>query len=264
MPIFNHNNGNINYSVTGQGDPIVLIHGFVLDSRIWNKQVEQLSKTNKVITFDMRGFGKSSLPNGKYSHTEDLHELLKELKVENAKIVGHSFGGEVATEYALKYPNEVNSLVLISPSLRGVKGDTSEWEALVELGKSGDIEGLRKRILENPTFKDLKEESEEMQLVRSIVNEYSVFHFMNSDPREITTETQEIKNISCPVKVVIGENDKEVQKEVAQKFENEIGVEAQVIPNTGHMVILEEPELISEIIKGTGKEEYHSETTAII
>ena len=103
MPILNHNNGNINYEVKGEGDPIVLIHGFGLDHRIWEKQVEELSKTNKVIAYDLRGFGKSSLPNEKYSHSEDLNQLLKELNVKNAKIVGHSFGGELAVEYALKY-----------------------------------------------------------------------------------------------------------------------------------------------------------------
>ena len=87
MPILNHNNGSINYGVKGEGDTIVLIHGFGLDSRIWEKQVEELSKTNKVITYDMRGFGKSSLPNGRYSHTEDLNQLLKELNIHKAKIL---------------------------------------------------------------------------------------------------------------------------------------------------------------------------------
>ena len=262
MPILNHNNGNINYTVKGEGDPIVLIHGFGLDSRIWEKQVEELSKTNKVITYDLRGFGKSSLPNGKYSHTEDLNQLLKELNIQNAKIVGHSFGGEIAVEYALKYPNEVNSLVLISPSLRGVKVNTREWEAYVELGRTGDIEGLRKRILENPTFKDLKEGSKEMELIKEIVNDYSGFHFMNKDPREIIEGNQEIKNISCPVEVVIAERDEEPQKEVAKRFKEEIGVEARVIPNCGHIGILEEPE-ITEIIREAGKEEFHSETSII-
>ncbi len=263
MPILNHNNGNINYDVKGEGDPIVLIHGFGLDSRIWGKQVEELSKTNKVITYDMRGFGKSSLPNGKYSHTEDLHQLLKELNIQKAKIVGHSFGGEIATEYALKYPNEVNSLVLISPSLRGVKVNTGEWEAYVELGRTGDIEGLRKRILENPTFKDFKEGSREMELIKAIVNDYSGFHFMNRDPSEIIEGNQEIKNLTCPVEIIVGERDEEVQKEVAKRFKDEIGVEARVIPNYGHMGILEEPQLI-EIIKEDSKEEYHSETSVTI
>lgn len=69
MSKFHYNGGEIDYSVKGEGDPIVLIHGFGLDGRIWNKQVEELSKTNKVITYDLRGFGKSSLPSAKYDHS---------------------------------------------------------------------------------------------------------------------------------------------------------------------------------------------------
>ena len=262
MPILNHNNGNINYTVKGEGDPVVLIHGFGLDSRIWVKQVEELSKTNKVITYDLRGFGKSSLPNGRYSHTEDLNQLLKELNIQSSKIVGHSFGGELAVEYALKYPNKVNSLVLISPSLRGIKGDTSDWEALIELGKTGDIESLRKRILENPVFKDFKEGSKEMELIKEIVNDYSGFHFMNRDPSETIEGNQEIMNLNCPIEVVIGERDEEVQKEVAKKFKDEIDVETKVIPNCGHMGILVEPEL-TEIISEAGNKEFHSETAIV-
>jgi len=242
MPILNYNNGNIYYEVKGEGNPIVLIHGFGLDSRIWKKQVEELSKTNRVITYDLRGFGKSSLPNGKYSHIEDLNQLLKELNIKNTKIVGHSFGGEIAIDYALKYSNEVSSLVLISPSLRGIKGDSSEWEALLELGRIGDIKGLRKRILENPSLKDLTEGSKEMELIKEIVNDYSGFHFMNRDPREIVEGNQEIKNISCPVEVIIAERDEEVQKEVAKRFKEEIGIEARIIPNCGHIGILGEEE----------------------
>ncbi len=262
MPFLNYNNGDINYTVKGEGTPIVLIHSFGLDSRIWEKQVEQLSKTNKVITYDLRGFGKSSLPNGKYSHTEDLNQLLKGLNIQNAKLVGHSFGGEIAVEYSLKYPNKVDSLVLISPSLRGVKGDTSEWEALVKLGRTGDIEGLRKRMLENPTFKDYKEGSKEMELMKEIVNDYSGFHFMNRDSREVVEGTQEIKDICCPVEIVIGERDEEVQKEIAKKFRDEIGIKVRVIPNCGHVGILEESEL-TEIIRESGKEEFHRETSVI-
>lgn len=261
MPILNHNNGNINYEVKGEGDPIVFIHGFGLDSRIWEKQVEELSKTNKVITYDLRGFGKSSLPNGRYSHSEDLHELLKEINIQNPKIVGHSFGGEIAVEYALRYPNEVNNLVLISPSRRDVKV-IQEWHVYLELGRAGDIEGLRKRILGNPTFKDFKEGSKEMELIKEIINEYSGFHFMNRDPREIIEGTQELMNIPCPVEVVIAERDEEPQKEVAKRFKEEIGVEARVIPNCGHIAILEEPE-ITEIIKEGGKEELHSESSIL-
>jgi pimeloyl-ACP methyl ester carboxylesterase len=251
MPIFNHNRGEIYYSVQGDGDPIVLIHGFGLDSRMWNKQVTELSKTNKVITYDMRGFGKSSLPVGKYSHQEDLHELLKSLNISESKIVGHSFGGEVATEYALKYPNEVKSLVLISPALSGVKGDSTEWESLTELGKNGDIEGIRKQMLKSPIFKNLKEGSEEFKLITEMVNDYSGYHFQNRDPREYIKASERLKELDCPIEVVVGENDEEIQKEIANIFKEELGIEPRVIPNSGHMVVLENAELVSDIIKGS-------------
>ncbi len=249
MAIFNYNGGDINYTIQGTGDPIVLIHGFGLDSRMWKKQAEELSKTITVITYDMRGFGKSSLPINKYSHLEDLHELLKSLGISEAKIVGHSFGGEVATEYALKYPSEVNSLVLISPALSGVKNDSSEWEVLVELGRKGDIEGIKERMLKNPAFKDLKEGSEELKLVAEMIQDYTGFHFQNSDLREYADVSGRLKELSCPIGVIIGENDEEVQKKIAKKFKEELGMEPIIIPNCGHMSVLENPELITEMIR---------------
>lgn len=262
MAIFNYNGGDINYTVQGEGNPIVLIHGFGLDSRMWNKQVQELSKTNKVITYDMRGFGKSSLPINKYSHLEDLHELLKSLSISETKIAGHSFGGEVATEYALKYPSEVNSLILISPALSGVKNDSSEWEVLVELGKNGDIAGIRERMLKNPVFKDLKESSEELRLVTEMVQDYTGFHFQSRDPREYTDVSQKLKELSCPVEVIIGENDEGVQKEIAEKFREELNIEPRVIPNCGHMAVLENPELITEIILESANTEFHAEQSS--
>lgn len=248
MAIFNYKGGYINYTIQGSGDPVVLIHGFGLDSRMWKKQAEELSKTNNVVTYDMRGFGKSSLPTGKYSHQEDLHELLKSLGITETKIVGHSFGGEVGIEYALKYPYEVSSLVLISSGLGGVNGDTTEWDALTMLGGSGDIEGMRERMLRNPIFKDLKEGSEEWNLVKEMANDYTGFHFQNSDPREYTDVGGRLKELSCPVKIIIGENDEEIQKEIAEKFKKELGIEPIIIPNCGHMAVLENPELVTEII----------------
>jgi len=263
MPTLKDKSSDIYYQVEGKGAPIDLIHGFGLDRRIWKKQVEELSKTNRVITYDMRGFGESSLPEGEYNHADDLHKLLKELGIERSKIVGHSLGGQVAIEYALKYPDEVNSLVLISTALSGVRGDTSEWEVLSELGRKGDVEGVRRRMLGNPTFDDLKEGSEERELVKEIINDYSAFHFMKRDPRESDRENQRLIDLSCPIEVVIGEKDEEVQKEIAKKFKDEIGVEARVIPKAGHMVILEEPGLISNIVRNATTKEYHSETSQL-
>jgi 3-oxoadipate enol-lactonase len=261
MPTFNHNNGEIYYETHGQGDSIVLIHGFALDSRVWKYQVKELSKTNKVITYDMRGFGKSSLPNGKYSHHEDLHELLKQLNIKEAKLVAHSFGGEVAVNFALEYPQEVSSLVLISSSLGRVKGDSSEWDALNEFGKSGDIKGLKNRMKENPIFKNFKKDSEELRLIEEIIEDYSGYHFQNKDPRQYINSAQRLHELSLPVEVVVAEKDLEVQKEVVETFERELGIKPRIIPNAGHMAILEKKDIFDENgnVNEEITQEYHSE-----
>ena len=67
-----YNNGRIYYEVTGTGAPIVFIHGFTLDHRMWQPQVEAFGQSHQVIAYDARGFGKSSLPDGPYDHAGDL------------------------------------------------------------------------------------------------------------------------------------------------------------------------------------------------
>ena len=64
-----YDNGQIYYEVAGSGDPIVFVHGFTLDHTMWKPQIEHFSKNYQVIAYDVRGFGKSSLPNGLYDHS---------------------------------------------------------------------------------------------------------------------------------------------------------------------------------------------------
>jgi len=134
------NNGEIFYSVFGESNTniIVLIHGFALDSRVWKLQIDELSKRNKVIVYDLRGFGKSSEPNGEYDHVEDLYSLMKFLNIKKALIVGHSFGGAIAINFALEHKKMVEGLILLSPSVHGYKVYNPFWEQLQELGRKGD------------------------------------------------------------------------------------------------------------------------------
>lgn len=76
---FHYNSGDIYYEVTGAGEPVVFVHGFTLDHRMWQPQVEVLRDDYQMITYDVRGFGRSSLPDGPYNHAADLRALLYEL-----------------------------------------------------------------------------------------------------------------------------------------------------------------------------------------
>ena len=93
------NSGNLDlyYEDHGSGNPVVLIHGYPLNGASWEKQVSALLRAGyRVITYDRRGFGKSSQPTTGYKYdtfAEDLHKLLTQLKLRDFTLVGFSMGG---------------------------------------------------------------------------------------------------------------------------------------------------------------------------
>jgi non-heme chloroperoxidase len=106
------NSGNIDlyYEDHGTGDPVVLIHGYPLSGASWEKQVPALINAgHRVITYDRRGFGKSSQPFHGYDYatfTDDLHALLTKLELRDATLVGFSMGGGEVATYFGKYGTE--------------------------------------------------------------------------------------------------------------------------------------------------------------
>ncbi|MFW9819877.1 MAG: alpha/beta fold hydrolase [Candidatus Thorarchaeota archaeon] len=119
---FSFANGiNISYDVKGTGFPIIFIHGFGSKKEIWKPQVTELSNKYKTITFDIRGTGKTDRPNYLYTmnmFVEDINGLLNNLNIESTHLIGRSFGGMIAQNFVLKYPDNVNKLVLIATNAR--------------------------------------------------------------------------------------------------------------------------------------------------
>lgn len=98
-----------------EGDLVLLIHAGVADRRMWNGQWERLAERFRVARADLRGFGDTPMPGGKFSYVEDLVELIAELGGGPAAIVGSSFGGRVALATAIAHPELVRRLVLLCP-----------------------------------------------------------------------------------------------------------------------------------------------------
>ena len=91
------NGTRLYYEAAGAGFPVLFIHGFTLDTRMWDDQFIPLSKEYRVIRYDMRGFGQSALPTKEqYSQANDLEALLEHLGISDAAIIAHSRGGAVA------------------------------------------------------------------------------------------------------------------------------------------------------------------------
>jgi pimeloyl-ACP methyl ester carboxylesterase len=116
----------LHYLIAGKGDPVVLLHGYAETSHMWLPLIAKLSDRHTVIAPDLRGFGESAAPADGYTKAamaRDIHALVKSLKYDRIRLVGHDIGLMVAYAYAAQYPDEVERLVLMEAFLPGV----GEW-----------------------------------------------------------------------------------------------------------------------------------------
>jgi 3-oxoadipate enol-lactonase len=134
MPYISLDHFNLYYETTGQGQPLVFINGLGSSTRDWDRQVAEFSRTYQVITYDLRGHGRSDKPAGPYSiplFAEDTAGLLGALGVASAHIVGLSLGGGVAFQLALDYPPLVKTMTIVN-SAPATGGNTLEAQKEIE------------------------------------------------------------------------------------------------------------------------------------
>jgi pimeloyl-ACP methyl ester carboxylesterase len=104
--------GHLAYRESGSGPLLVLLHGGGVDHRMWDRQIEPLSRTHRVIALDARGHGSSSTPTGPFRHCDDVAALVEHLDAGPAALVGLSMGGATAVDTALEHPELVSALVV--------------------------------------------------------------------------------------------------------------------------------------------------------
>jgi len=120
----------LHYLIAGQGDPVVLLHGYAQTSRMWLPLMAELAKTHTVIAPDLRGAGESSKPTNGYTKAvmaQDIHQLLRSLGHEHIAIVGHDIGLMVAYAYGAQFRREVDRIALMDAFLPGVGDWKNVW-----------------------------------------------------------------------------------------------------------------------------------------
>ncbi|RJX35387.1 MAG: alpha/beta fold hydrolase [Desulfarculus sp.] len=122
MPQTHLNGIDIYYELHGSGPPLVMIMGLRRNAEWWYQQIPVLSRHFRLLVFDNRGSGRSGQPEMEYSialFADDTAALMEHLNLESAAVLGYSMGGYIAQELAIRYPEKVQRLILVSTSAGG-------------------------------------------------------------------------------------------------------------------------------------------------
>jgi pimeloyl-ACP methyl ester carboxylesterase len=251
------NGAKIYYEIEGAGQVVVLIHGFSLDLRMWDRQIEALTTRYQVLRFDARGFGRSTKPTGEgYAHAADLKALLDYLEIEKAHILGLSLGGRTAVDFVLAYPEMARTLIVVDSVPSGYRKSPMERVSMspeiLDAAKKSGVATARQIWLDHKLFERTRQNSEAGRELVAIVEEYSGWHWMptNIDPGfELEPNAQaNISRIKTPTLVIIGEYDLSVFQKTADLMYSQIlGCHLQKLP-TGHMPNLEVSELFNDVV----------------
>ncbi len=255
----NANGISINYEVEGQGENLILIHGAFDNLNMWYNQVPVFSKDYRVITYDIRGFGKTESRETEYSvllFAEDLYQLTKAIGIKNAYCLGFSLGGSIAVKLTIDHPELVKALVLTSSSA-GLPITTPSPKTLErgqeirEFLDKGDISTAAELMATaafSPGFKS-KNPVEFEKLVKSKLQNdpYQLAQVMRS--LRGGASAPDISRLKCPTLIIIGEYDSGMGPDRGKQLQKAIPNSKLVILAAGHSSPFEVPDEFNRAVQ---------------
>ncbi len=252
------NSATLYYEVAGEGEPLVLVHAGISDSRMWDGQMDTFSRRYRTIRYDLRGFGKSPLVEGPYSHHTDLRALLDALEVDRASFVGCSLGGGAVLDFALENPERTGSLVLVGSAVGGFESDEGkpeEWDELVAADEAGDLERVSE--LEVRMWVDGPRRGPDAvdPAVRDLVREMNLIALRNEalqlgeelDP-EVPAASR-LSQIQVPTLVIVGDEDRSRTLAAADLLERGLPyAQKRVMSGTAHLPNMERPDEFNRLV----------------
>jgi len=196
------------YEINGSGPPVVLIHAFSVDRRMWDDQVAALQDQFRVIRCDLRGHGKSAPPSGPYTGYGDLLAVLDELGIARASLVGLSAGSELAINFAIAHPDRVDRLVLAAPGLGGYAVPPLDWFGPVgEALGAGNVQLAAERWAATPIMA-LKTNLAAGDRVRAmVVDNAALWTYQRTEQPLAPPAIGRLAEIRAPTLVVVGTED---------------------------------------------------------
>lgn len=235
------------YEVHGEGQPLLLIHGLGSSTRDWELQVTEFSKSYKVITFDLRGHGRSDKPKGPYSmamFAADATGLLQALGIDRAHVAGISLGGGVAFQMAVDAPEMIQTLTIVNSTpeliVRTFKERLMVWQriAIVKvLGMKKMGEVLSKRLFVKPEHEEIR------RIFCERWAENDTRAYLNAMRALVGWSVNaQIDSLRCPTLVIAADQDYSpvsVKEEYTARIPD---AQLVVIPDARHAVTVEHPQ----------------------
>jgi len=265
--------GRLYYEVSGEGRPLVLIHGAWASHEWWRWQVPALSRQHQILSFDVRGHGQSSPLKTAHSvdgFAEDLDILLEGIGIDETVLVGWSMGGLITMEYCLHYPAKVKALILIAT--RGHRNPRLKRRIVLQYLQARlrllmDFTAPRKydRAAERfpgPSAVWLEREVEKMlsPTAPKEVHDW-VMAYLTQNPGENYFEVaksiwdweagEALRNIKVPTLIMVGEKDNRTPPRFSRLLHHMIpDTRLVIVEGAGHCLPLEHPERVNgEIIR---------------
>jgi len=250
----------LHHEVTGDGPPVVLLHEGIADSRMWAPQWESFPRSHRTVRYDMRGFGRSAIGPGSFSHAGDLVGLLEELGLERTALVGVSLGGRVALEVAVSRPELVSALVLVGSGLPGHEWsketqagwaeeeaalDRGDLEAAVEMNLRMWIDGPQRTP--DQVDPEVRRSIGEMQR-RAFELQLPVGDAAVEEPL-VPDLAERLGEIDAPTLIVVGELDRPEMHEIADRLGASIPqAKRATIMDAAHAPSLEQPDEFDRLV----------------
>lgn len=250
MPEITSNNAKLYYEVNGDGFPIIFTHGASWNNMQWKKQIEFFKDSYKVITWDVRGHGHSSLPDGPVHSDDfsaDLIALMDHLNLEQAILCGLSMGGHISLQTAIKYPNRVKSLILIGTPCSNTLSLYEKIVVPINRFSSRFISmalsaKLQAKILSkfNPDNYDYIVDA------FSKINKSDWLRIWGSVTR--MESKNDLHKVLCPTLLLIGDHDSLTNKHQPFMLQRIKNAKLITIPNAHHGTNLDNPVAVNESI----------------
>ena len=240
----------------GRGDPLVLIHGLGDDHRAWRRSISDVMLGHRVILYDLRGHGQSTLGEADRSLRQlgdDLAALMNVLGVDSADVAGFSLGGTIAMRLGIDHPERVRHLVLVATSSRVGRSAADWYRQRVEMVERGDPQ-LRETLDRDTAdvYAQSPDELEEGLLIRrqstadprGYANACAAMAALNAAPLD-----PELAKIQAPTLVVASEKDQHCPPKAAEIIAGGIaGSRLEILPDAGHPIPVEKPRELAALI----------------